>query len=333
MRDVFVIVNPRSRSGGGVVADLRRHLPGAEIRTTGRHATARSLVQSAVAAGYRRLVAAGGDGTLNAVVNAASPFLSQLQLALLPLGTGNDFARSIGVPDDLDGAVEVLRHGTTRRCDAVSFQQGRFRRLFLNVSAGGFSGEVGENLTAERKQSWGPLAYFWAGLQSLPARAEYELTLTFDDGEPVQERAFGIAVANARFVAGGWQVAPYAVIDDGMFDVVVARACSLPALAGLASRALLGRHLDDPDERVLFRQARRLEVRSSPLLPLNLDGEVLGDRCGVFAVEPGAVEMVVARDAPGLRSNGSGASSSVETGPDATAAPEPSTMSGAAGGR
>lgn len=300
MREAFVIVNPRARAGGGGVAELRRLLPGAAVHPTGRHATVRSLVQKAVAGGYPLLVAAGGDGTLNAVLNAAAPFLPRLRLALLPLGTGNDFARSIGVPDELEDAVAVLREGRVRRCDAVVFRQGRFRRHFLNVSAGGFSGEVGDNLTSRSKQSWGPLAYFWAGLQSLPARLEYELTLVFDGAAAVHERAFGMAVANGRFVAGGWQVAPYAELDDGLFDVVVAKACSLPALAGLASRALVGRHLEDPDDRILFRQARRLDVIAHPRLPLNVDGEIVGDRSGSFEVARGAVEMVIAAGAPAL---------------------------------
>jgi diacylglycerol kinase (ATP) len=302
MRDAFVIVNPRSRGGGNVEADLRRWLPGATVRRTGRRATVRALTQQAVAAGYPLLVAAGGDGTLNAVLNAVGPFLDRLRLGLLPLGTGNDFARSVGMPDDLAGAVEVLRQGQVRRCDAVSFRQGRFRRLFLNVSAGGFSAEVGDNLTAARKQSWGPLAYFVAALESLPARVDYDLTLTFDGGPPILERSFGLAVANGRYVAGGLAVAPYAELDDGVFDVVVSRSVSLPALAGLASRALLGRHLEDPDERVLFRQARRLEVRAQPALPLNVDGEDVGERCGVFEIAAGVVQMIVAPGAPALRS-------------------------------
>jgi diacylglycerol kinase (ATP) len=300
LREAFVILNPRARAGGGVEAELRRLLPGAVVRSTGRRATARALAQQAVAAGHSLLVAAGGDGTLNAVLNAAAPFLDRVRLGLLPLGTGNDFARSIGVPDDLAGAVEVLREGRVRPCDVVAFRSGRLRRLFLNVSAGGFSGEVGGNLTPQRKASWGPLAYFWAALESLPARSEFELALRLDDGPVVRERAFGLAVANGRYVAGGWQVAPHAAVDDGALDVVLVRACSLPALAGLASRALLGRHLEAPDDRVFFRQARRLEVEAVPPVPLNLDGEVVGERGGVFEVLPGAVEMVVAAAAPAV---------------------------------
>ena len=300
MREAFIIVNPRARAGGGVEAELRRRLPGAVIRCTGRRATARALTQQAVAAGYPLLVAAGGDGTLNAVVNAAAPFLGRLRLGLLPLGTGNDFARSIGVGEDLDTAVDVLRAGEARRIDAVSFRHGRFRRLFLNVSAGGFGGEVSENLTAERKQSWGPLGYFLTAVQSLPGRAEYDLTMHFDDDTAVHERAVGLAIANGRWVAGGLAVAPQAQLDDGAFDVLVARAVSLPALAGLASRALLGRHLDDPADRLLVRRARRLELRAEPAMPLNLDGERVGSRSGTFEVLPGAVEMIVSSAAPAL---------------------------------
>ena len=301
MRDAFVIVNPGARGGEGIDRELRRRLPGAAVHRTARPSHARVLARRAALAGYPLVVAAGGDGTLNEVLNGIDPFLGQIRLGLLPLGTGNDFARSIGIPDDLDGALAVLERGLARRCDVVSYRDRRLRRLFLNVSAGGFSGEVGESLTAERKQSWGPLAYLRAAIDTLPERSEYRITLRFDDHDEVHETAVNLVVANGRFVAGGLPIAPEAMLDDGRFDVVLVRSAPLASLlAGLAPRVVLGRHLDDPGERVLFRRARSLEVRSVPHIPMNVDGELLGPRCGRFEVLPGALEIVVAGEAPAL---------------------------------
>jgi diacylglycerol kinase (ATP) len=296
--DTYVIVNPRARGGDGMVDELRRRLPGAVVVGAERRGQSGSLARRAAAQGYRQVVAAGGDGTVNEVLNGLAPFLARVRLGLLPLGTGNDLGRSAGIPTDLDAAVAVLRDGNTRRCDVGSYRDGRLHRLFLNVSAAGFSGEVGQRLAPERKQSWGPLAYLRAAIDTLPGRTEYRLTLRFDGHDEVHERAFNLAVANGRFVAGGVSIAPAAQLDDGRLDVVVVRACTLPALAGLAPRVMLGRHLDD--ERILFRRARTLEVRSTPRLPINVDGELLGARGGHYEVLPAALEMVVGVPAPAL---------------------------------
>jgi diacylglycerol kinase (ATP) len=296
MRDTFVIVNPRSRQGEGMEEEIRRRLPGALVRRTQRPHQGRVMARWAASAGYRQVVAAGGDGTLNDVVNGIAPWLGRVRLGVLPLGTGNDFARSIGVPADLDAAAAVLSAGVTRRCDVVSYRDRRLRRLFLNVSAGGFSGEVGNRMGHELKQSWGPLAYLRAAIDTLPERTEYRLSLRFDGHDEVHESAYNLAIANGRFVAGGLPIAPTATLDDGRFDVLVVRPCPLSVIAGLASRAILGRHLDDP--RILFRRAHTLEVRASPLLPLNVDGELLGERAGRYEMLPGALEVVVGADAP-----------------------------------
>jgi diacylglycerol kinase (ATP) len=296
MRDTFVIVNPRSRLGEGMEEELRRRLPGALVRRSERAHQARVLARWAARAGYRQVVAAGGDGTLNSVLNGIAPWLGSVRLGLLPLGTGNDFARSAGIPNDLEGAIAVLRGGHVRRCDVVCYRDGRLRRLFLNVSAAGFSGEVGHRAARDLKRSWGPLAYLRAAIDTLPERSEYRLALRFDGHDEVHETALNLAVANARFVAGGIPIAPTAQVDDGRFDVLVVRPCPLPALAALTSRAVLGRHLDDP--RILFRRARTLEVRASPPLPLNVDGELLGERAGRYELLPAALEVVVAAEAP-----------------------------------
>jgi diacylglycerol kinase (ATP) len=301
MREAFVIVNPGARGGGqGVDRELRRRLPGAAVHRTDRPSHARVLARRAVLSGYPLVVAAGGDGTLNEVLNGIGPFLGQVRLGLLPLGTGNDFARSLGIPDDLDGALAVLEAGGVRHCDVGSFRDGRVRRLFLNVSAAGFSGEMGESLTPELKQSWGPLAYLRAALDTLPERTEYRLTLRFDDQDEVHESAVNLVVANGRYVASGVPIAPEARLDDGRFDVVLVRSGSLPSLAALASRVLLGRHLEEVDDRLLFRRARSLDVSAVPTMPLNVDGELLGQRSGRFEVLPGALEMVAGPDAPAL---------------------------------
>jgi diacylglycerol kinase (ATP) len=212
---------------------------------------------------------------------------------VLPGGTGNDFARTLAMPASLEGCVEVLRQGATKRVDLVRITGDGIDRLSINVSAGGFSDEVADALDPEMKATWGPLAYLRAALESLPERRAYAVTLTLDGATVLQESVFNVIVANARFVAGGTQVAPYAEIDDGVFDLVVVKEVSLAGLAALASKVPSGMHLEDDEGRIVFKQVAQLEVESEPEMPFNADGEPLEGVVRRFEIVPGALEVVV----------------------------------------
>jgi len=290
-----ILLNPQARSGQalGNLEPLLDDLPDVEIRTTRGPGHARELAAEAAEEGFETVVAAGGDGTLNEVVDGLAGHFGEVRLGLLPLGTGNDFARTLGLPDQLEAAVSVLRRGKARRCDVVRFAGTEAERCFINLSAAGFSGEVDGALTPDVKRTWGPLAYMRAAVETLPELCAYTLELTFDGGETLEVEAFNLLVANGRYVAAGIPVAPEAEIDDGLLDVVVIRECPLTALAVVVARTLAGQHLADPVEEVIHRRTRKLGVRSRPPLPINVDGEPLGEQQeGRFELLPGALEVV-----------------------------------------
>jgi len=140
-----VILNPKAGSAGeaaGLEEVLRRR-PGTSVHRTETAGDAERLAREALAAGAELVVAAGGDGTLNEVVNGLSADFGRARLGLLPLGTGNDFARSIGVPNDLEAALAILNEGKeVRAIDVARADVGDRSRCFLNRSAGGFGCEV-----------------------------------------------------------------------------------------------------------------------------------------------------------------------------------------------
>ena len=163
------------------------------------------------------------------------------------------------------------------------------------------AGPVNEGLTPEAKQALGPLAYLRAAISALGDIEEFAVHLRFDDGEEWNLPALNLVVANGRWVAGGLPIAPRARLDDGFFDVVLVKQVSLAALAALAPRVLLGRHLDrDDPERLLFRRARRLQVRATPPLPTNADGEQLGPRDGSYEILPRVLEVITGPRPPAL---------------------------------
>jgi len=287
-----VILNPRA-GGAEALAEIREalgRLPGAEVCETRGEGHGAELAREAVEDGVDLIVAAGGDGTLNEVLNGMAIGLPGVRLGVLPLGTGNDFVRSIGVPAGLDEAVAVLARGRTRRIDVARASAGETTRYFLNMAAGGFSNEVDEVLDSEVKRRWGPLAYIRSAAEAIPELTAHHARIVLDGGEELTADLYAIVVANARYVASGIPAAPSARLDDGALDVVIFREATPAQIAGLIPRALLGRHEDS--EHVIWRRAQRVEVDSEPPIPFNADGEPIGETPAAFEILPRALEIV-----------------------------------------
>jgi diacylglycerol kinase (ATP) len=221
------------------------------------------------------------------------------RLGLLPLGTGNDFARTINVPAELDAALDVLENGRVQAVDVACATFAHQSRYFINVSAGGFSGVVSEK-ASEAKDRWGPLAYLRAAIGTLPELQGFKTRITLNGGlngaEVLELETYNIVIANGRFVAAGIPVAPQAKLDDGLLDVMIAPATTIPMLALLVPQVLLGRHLES--ELLLFRQVTRVEIESHPPMSFNVDGELIGDEPASFQVLPRALEVIVGPEEP-----------------------------------
>ena len=149
------------------LAEKFRGVKNSEVRITAKQGDAESFSRDAADRGFDLIVAAGGDGTLNAVINGIGERLSAVSVGLVPLGTGNDFARSLNLPKDVDASIELLERRQTRQIDLVRVTSDH-TRYFVNVSGGGFSGIVDEKLTPEMKTTWGPLAYLRGAAEALP---------------------------------------------------------------------------------------------------------------------------------------------------------------------
>lgn len=256
------------------------------VRFTDGPGHARALASAAVA-DSDLVVAAGGDGTLNEVVNglASTPDgLVRCRLGLLPVGTGNDFARTLGV-ETPDAAIDALTTGRERRIDLVQLND----RVFVNASAGGFTAETSSHVTSDLKQVVGKLAYLIGGVRA------------FLEYEPVRARVAGagrvldadlqlFAVCNGAYIGGGHQLAPTAVPDDGQMEVCLVRASSSIDFLSLLPQLSSGDHVDDED--VAYFRATDLTITFARPIKINTDGEVLEAAACHYRIRPGAVRMV-----------------------------------------
>src|SRR3954471_20754561 len=199
-----VILNPAAGSAKNADA-IRKQLealnPVAVYATT-KKGQAAGFARKAIQHKSDYIIAAGGDGTLNEVTNGIARHGKDVRVGLLPLGTGNDFARSLQLPTTLEENIEILKVGKTRDIDLVRVRSDRVR-YFVNVSAGGFSGLVNEKLTPEMKKTWGPLAYVRSAAAALPELHGYKTQVELADGEKLKVDLYNMIVASGSFVAGG----------------------------------------------------------------------------------------------------------------------------------
>ena len=273
-RRAALVFNPAT--GGGEAAE-RRHETREALAGTGldvlwlettREDPGQGLTRRAVAEGVDLVMVQGGDGTVAACVTGLAG--TGVPLAVLPGGTGNLLAANLGIPGDLDGAVEIALHGQRRRLDVAAIGDDRFV-----VMAGiGFDAAMLRDADPKLKRRVGALAYVLSGIRQLRRRvARFELRL--DDRPPVSRAGQGVLIGNLGRLQGGLPVLPDARPDDGQLDVAVLRTRTLPDWVRLAVGVLLRRRTH-PQLEVL--RARRVEIRCDRPLPVERDGDPAGSR-------------------------------------------------------
>src|SRR5437660_2426461 len=288
----YIIFNPTAGSVADaprILAELKRLRPSA-VSITNKSGDAEKWSRQAARAGRQYIVAAGGDGTLNEVVNGVARTRHKPRIGILPLGTGNDFARTLGLPFSLEENIDILRASKTRAIDVVRVQSRR-ARYFINVSAGGFSGIVRNKITPAIKRNWGPLAYIRGAAAALPKLHAYKTRIVLDEREELFTTVYNVVIANGQFVAAGLPIAPKADPSDGLLDVILIPKRSGPEMTFLAAEIVLGSHFSGSS--VIFRQAKKITVRSRPGMWFNVDGELVGRAPAEFQILPGALNFVV----------------------------------------
>jgi diacylglycerol kinase (ATP) len=288
-----VILNPIAWSvkEAGAMRERLQALAPDQLQICQQAGDAERFAREASQGGVELIVSAGGDGTLNEVVNGIASADCRSALGLVPLGTGNDFARSLGIPTDVDVAIDHIRKGETRAVDLVCVTSDQVR-YFVNVSSGGFSGVVDEKLTSEMKRTWGPLAYLRSAAAAFPELRGYTTRVSLDDNRPLIEAdLYNVVIANGRYVAGGIPIAPEAELSDGLLDVILIPERGPAELAIVAAQIVMGKHLGS--DGIIFKRASRVAINSRPGMWFNVDGELIGNEPAVFELLPQALQFVV----------------------------------------
>ncbi len=244
--------------------------------------------------GARRLGVVGGDGSVNEVVNGLDA-ADDVEVAVVPRGTGWDFVRTFGIPRDLDAAVDVALHGAVREIDLgrVTYRTwagDEAHSIFANVASAGISGAIARRANESSKALGGKASYYWSTLAVFVGWKTGEMRVVVD-GESRSGKMIDALVCNGRYVGGGMMMCPEAEPDDGAFDVLLIGDVTKRDLAFTLPKTYKGRHLPHP--RLELLRGSTVTVDAPEPLPIELDGEQPGTTPARFEIVPRALRLRV----------------------------------------
>ncbi len=269
MHDTIVILNPAANSDRAKRwrARVESLASGAQVCATSRAGEAESLARHAAAEGFTKIVAAGGDGTINEVVNGLAG--SSAVLGLLPMGTVNVFANELGLPaHNLEMCWQVIQGNNTRVVDLPSANG----KHFVQLAGVGLDAQVVKETSARLKRNFGPLSYLISAAQ-IAARVPPRLYIESGERAPI-EGSF-VLVGNGRRYGGPFPFFKHAVIDDGLLDVVAFKQLGYFEIIKYLQDVFFSSEIRLPE--VEYFQTARLRVSSDEEVPIELDGELVGN--------------------------------------------------------
>lgn len=267
------------------LADILQRLDAAGIETT-THATegkgdATKSAIEAVGRDNDMIIAAGGDGTLNEVIQGLSIMDNRPPLGIIPFGTTNDFARALGIPRHWEDACDIIIQQETRPVDVGRAND----KYFINIAGGGSLTELTYEVPSRLKTMIGQLAYYMKGLEKMIFQLRpTELHMKIAGHGEFHEEFMMFLITNTNSVGGFEKLAPGASIEDGMLDIIMLKKCNIAEFIRVVSMALRGEHVLDPN--VIHLRSNHIEISSPDHVQLNLDGEFGGTLPAVFEVLP-----------------------------------------------
>ncbi len=300
----LVIVNPNAGKGKGlkdwelISGLIKKENLSIKVKFTLARGHAAELTSEAVTEGWRKIIIVGGDGTLNEVVNGI--FMNDtcpatdISLALIPVGTGNDWGKMFGIVPDYEKAVRIISNGLTMLHDIgiVTYFDGneKKKRYFINIAGLGFESVVVRrtNYQKERGHS-GKAIYFYNLLMSLLTYTNTGAEIIVD-GEKKRAEVFSINVGNGRYCGGGMRQTPAAIPDDGLLDVTVINGIGKIEIIRRLKMLYDGTILSHP--KIDGYRCRNLIVRSDSLMWTEADGESLGHTPAEFSILPSAINII-----------------------------------------
>lgn len=307
MEKSMVIVNPVSANGrtGRNWPRIAQELKNAGLKfdtqITSKSKEATRLTRTALEQGYRTVIAAGGDGTLNEVLNgffkpeSGRPVNPEARLGLISSGTGRDFIKTISYSEDIKQACWTLVRNHTRTIDIgqVWYQNPEGKKdssFFINVAGMGMDGETVDRVNRTTKIFGGKISFLWGTIATLVQYRNRELTLEIDGAIRYHGEATLVAIANGQYFGGGMRIAPEARLDSGHFDIIIGDNMTKTEMIANLPRIYRGDHLSYP--KVYLMRGSHVRATSNQKVFLNVDGEQPGVLNAEFKLLPQKLQLI-----------------------------------------
>lgn len=308
---VGIILNPIAGDGrlkrdwAEVAVALKRHLGSFKLRETQAEGDAERLAIEFAAEGYDLVIAAGGDGTASetadGLLQATREGHDHTALSLLPCGAGMDFARGLGLPDDVDAVLERIAGSEVRTVDVgrmsyIDDHGALASRHFINIASLGLSGHVDRAVNVDKRKGRIPakVLFLWRTITEFFSYRFDDVVITIDDAEPIEGRVALVAIANGPFFGGGMMIAPDASLEDGQFDIVILHAAGKIALVRGIRLLYTGQHRNHPTVTILRGKKVLVEPAGEAAdnsVLVDIDGEAPGRVPAEFEIVPRALKL------------------------------------------
>lgn len=302
MSRTLVILNPHA--GGGralrvwqtIEPLLRQHFGELLIGITQSPQDISLYLEKANDEGIQLAIIIGGDGTNHAVVNALQtaietyPALRNLAITQIPMGTGRDFSRTVGIPLDYIAAVDWITQAQPQFIDLGHLRYDDQQCYFLNIASAGIGGDVDRRVNSVRRRY--PWTYKWATIRAFLSYLPPSVKITLDGEVWYEGKMWITAVANGRAFGHGMEIAPDAAIDDGQFDVVLVEDMPRVKALNALNSVYTGAHIQHPEVHIQRARHLRIESQDQPLA-LDLDGEHSQGQSLEFTIKPAILSMML----------------------------------------
>lgn len=293
MANVMIIINGKHAANPEIrqaVPKLRAEGQQIHVRITWEPEDYRRYATEALQLGCQTLIAGGGDGTINAVVGELlkMPASQRLQLAILPLGTANDFALSAGIPVEVSAALRLAVQPQASAIDVVLVNQ---NHSFINMGTGGFGPKITNETPETLKSALGGLSYVLHAVTRLDSLQADNVRITSEHFD-WQGEILALGIGNGRQAGGGHQLCPHACINDGLLDIsIITPQKVLPTLLHSLTRS-------DDNPNIERYRCQSLRVVADKNILFNLDGEPLSSREFQFAIKANAIQCLLPSNSP-----------------------------------
>lgn len=305
-RKTFVVVNPNSANGqtrrvwNEIEEKIKNSIGDFNWQFTTKMGEATDITRDAIEKGYDFIVAVGGDGTNNEVINGFFDGEKQLNpdcgFGFICRGTGGDFRKTFSWSTDLDEAIERLSTGEYKRIDLGRFSyfnhnNEKCMKYFINITSFGIGGMVDYYVNNTSKALGGKLSFMMGSLRALLAYKNKKVRLKIDEQFDDELLINSVAISNGKYFGGGMMMGPDAEVDDGLFDVVIMGDLSKREVVLLSGDIYKGTHIEHPKVKTF--KAKKIVAESNEEVLIDMDGEQPGKLPCVFEIVPKCLNLKI----------------------------------------